>query len=61
VNRPDFTISTGPTDWPLELFGVAGAGIVAAIPGGLFELTFGIWLIARGFASTATVRSRAST
>jgi Domain of unknown function (DUF4386) len=45
----------------LELFGVAGAGIVAAIPGGLFELTFAIWLIARGFASTATVRSRAST
>jgi hypothetical protein len=38
----------------LELFGVAGAGLVAAIPGGLFELTFGIWLIARGFASTAT-------
>ena len=25
------------------------------------ELTFGIWLIARGFASTATVRSRTST
>jgi hypothetical protein len=45
----------------LELFGVAGAGLVGAIPGGLFELTFGIWLIARWFASTATVRSRAST
>ncbi|HVD88317.1 MAG TPA: DUF4386 family protein, partial [Jatrophihabitantaceae bacterium] len=46
----------------LELFGVAGAGLVGAIPGGLFELTFGIWLIARGFASTATaVRSHAST
>ena len=46
----------------LELFGVAGAGLVGVIPGGLFELTFGIWLIARGFASTATaVRSRAST
>jgi hypothetical protein len=46
----------------LELFGVAGAGLVAAIPGGLFEVTFGIWLIARGFASTATaVRSGAST
>src|SRR5215213_7155460 len=45
----------------LELFGVAGAGLVGAIPGGLFELTFGIWLIARGLASTATVRSRAST
>jgi hypothetical protein len=46
----------------LELFGVAGAGLVGAIPGGLFEVTFGIWLIARGFASPATaVRSRAST
>jgi Domain of unknown function (DUF4386) len=45
----------------LELFGVAGAGLVGAIPGGLFELTFGIWLIARGFASTATVPSRART
>jgi hypothetical protein len=45
----------------LELFGVAGAAIIAAIPGGLFELTFAIWLIARGFASTATVRSRANT
>src|SRR3954452_19473186 len=45
----------------LELFGVAGAGVVGAIPGGLFELTFGIWLITRGFASTATGSSRAST
>ena len=45
----------------LELFGVSGAGLVGAIPGGLFELTFGIWLIARGFASTVPVRSRAST
>jgi hypothetical protein len=45
----------------LELFGVAGAALVASIPGGLFELTFAIWLIARGFASTATPRSRATT
>jgi hypothetical protein len=45
----------------LELFGIAGAGLVGAIPGGLFELTFGIWLIVRGFASTSTDRSRAST
>jgi hypothetical protein len=45
----------------LELFGVAGAALVASIPGGLFELTFGVWLIARGFASTATVPSRART
>jgi hypothetical protein len=45
----------------LTLFGVAGAGIVGAIPGGLFELTFAIWLIARGFASTATLGSRATT
>ena len=44
----------------LELFGVAGAGLVGAIPGGLFELTFAIWLIARGFASTTTLRSRPS-
>ena len=40
----------------LELFGVAGAALVSAIPGGLFELTFAIWLIARGFAATATMR-----
>jgi hypothetical protein len=45
----------------LELVGVAGAGLVGAIPGGLFELTFGIWLIVRGFASTTTVRPRART
>ena len=45
----------------LELFGVKGAALVGTIPGGPFELTFGIWLIARGFASTTTVRSRAST
>src|SRR3954462_2278591 len=46
----------------LELFGVAGAALVAAVLWGLFELTFAIWLIVRGFASTGTVvRSRAST
>jgi len=38
----------------LELSGVAGAGLIAAIPSGLFEVTFGIWLIARGFRFTAT-------
>jgi hypothetical protein len=43
----------------LELFGVAGAALVAAIPGGLFELAFAIWLIVRGFTTTATGRSRA--
>src|SRR3954449_12669474 len=37
----------------LELFGVAGAALVSSIPGGLFELTFGIWLIAKGFRSTS--------
>src|SRR3954454_20983987 len=35
----------------LELFGLAGAGLVGTIPGGPFELTFGIWLIAKGFSS----------
>src|SRR4051794_120802 len=45
----------------LELFGVEGAGVVGAIPGGLFELTFAIWLIARGFNPNATaVRTRVS-
>jgi len=43
----------------LELSGVAGAGLLAAIPSGLFEVTFGIWLIARGFRSTATAVSPA--
>jgi hypothetical protein len=45
----------------LELGGVAGAGVVGAIPGGLFELTFAVWLLVRGFASTATDRSHART
>jgi len=35
----------------LELAGVAAAGLVSAIPGGLFELFFGVWLIVRGFSS----------
>jgi hypothetical protein len=45
----------------LELFGVAGAALVAAIPGGLFELTFAIWLIARGFGPTARAIALAGT
>src|SRR3954451_21488139 len=44
----------------LELLGGAGAGLVGAIPGGLFEITFGIWLIARGFAYTATATATAT-
>jgi hypothetical protein len=35
----------------LEVFGVAGAALVGSIPGGLFEWTFAIWLIARGFGA----------
>lgn len=31
-----------------EMFGL-GWGVILSIPGGLFELAFGIWLIARGF------------
>lgn len=38
----------------LELSGAAGAGLVGAIPGGLFEVTFGVWLIARGFRPAPT-------
>jgi Domain of unknown function (DUF4386) len=36
----------------LELAGVTGAGLISTVPGGLFEIFFAIWLIARGFAST---------
>ncbi|MDQ0925682.1 Na+/phosphate symporter [Pseudarthrobacter sp. W1I19] len=42
----------------LELFGFKGAGFVGAVPGGLFELTFGIWLIIRGFRPTLMVTAR---
>ena len=42
-----------------ELAGVAGAGIIGAVPGGLFEIFFAFWLIVRGFtrqpAPTRTV------
>lgn len=37
----------------LELLGFAGAGLVSTIPGGLFELFFAVWLIAKGFNPTA--------
>ena len=40
----------------LELAGVAGAGLISTVPGGLFEIFFAIWLIARGFGSTAAIR-----
>ncbi|WP_411721376.1 DUF4386 domain-containing protein [Mycetocola sp.] len=37
----------------LELVGVAGWGLPLSIPGGLFELVFGVWLIAKGFSKRA--------
>jgi hypothetical protein len=37
----------------LELLGFAGAGLVSTIPGGLFELFFAVWLIAKGFTPAA--------
>jgi len=39
----------------LELAGVAGAGLISTIPGGLFELFFAVWLIARGFSASVVV------
>jgi hypothetical protein len=52
------TFATGSL---LELSGVAGAGLICTIPGGLWELFFAVWLIARGFSSapalTATARA----
>ena len=43
----------------LELLGVAGAGLVAVVPGGLFEVFFGIWLIAKGFNRSAVAAGAA--
>jgi hypothetical protein len=43
----------------LELFGVAGAGLWAAIPGGLFEVAFATWLLVRGFSAPTAVPGRA--
>jgi hypothetical protein len=34
----------------IELAGVTGAGLIWAIAGGLFEIFFACWLIARGFS-----------
>lgn len=34
----------------LELIGVAGAGLIGAIPGGLFEIAFAGWLLVRGLS-----------
>jgi hypothetical protein len=45
----------------LELLGVAGAGLVAVVPGGLFEVFFGIWLIAKGFNRSAVAAGPAQT
>ncbi|MDQ0574291.1 DUF4386 domain-containing protein [Agromyces albus] len=37
----------------LELLGLAGAGLVSTIPGGLFEVFFAVWLIVKGFNPVA--------
>ena len=42
----------------LELAGVAGAGLVGAAPGGLFEIFFGVWLLVRGFTHVENASSR---
>jgi hypothetical protein len=36
------------------IFGLP-VGLVLSLPGGLFELAFGVWLIAKGFSTFATV------
>lgn len=38
------------TGYVLELGGLAGAGLISTIPGGLFELFFAVWILVRGFA-----------
>lgn len=42
----------------LEIFGFSGVGLVLTIPGGLFEVFFGIWLIAKGFNPAAVAELR---
>lgn len=37
----------------LEIFGF-GVGLLLSVPGGLFEVCFGIWLMVKGFAPSAT-------
>lgn len=48
----------------LDLFGVTnvadGAGLLAVVPGALFELIFPIWLFAKGFSGSAVTRGRAT-
>ena len=36
----------------LELFGY-NVGVILSIPGGLFEISLSIWLIVKGFSSSA--------
>ena len=45
----------------LELSGITGAGLIGAIPGGLFELFFAVWLIVRGFSSAPASSAPSST
>jgi hypothetical protein len=45
----------------LEILGFAGTGLVATIPGGMFEIFFGIWLIAKGFNPSAITIGTAKT
>lgn len=33
----------------IELAGFTGAGLIGAMPGGIFEIFFAVWLIVRGF------------
>jgi len=43
----------------LELFGVAGASLWGAMPGGLFEVAFATWLLVRGFSAPTAVAAAA--
>ncbi|HSP53435.1 MAG TPA: hypothetical protein VLO00_11120 [Cryobacterium sp.] len=37
----------------IELAGVAGTGLIGAMPGGLFEIFFAFWLMVRKFTNQA--------
>ena len=40
-----------------EIFGIH-VGLVLSLPGGLFEVAFGVWLIAKGFNAIVTMPGR---
>jgi hypothetical protein len=64
---PRFLAVWGLVGYAIILFGMlsevmgSGLGLVSSLPGGLWEVFVGIWLIAKGFSSSAFVSKATST